>query len=93
MALYMVRVELFNASGEDYNEVHEKLAGLGLKKTVEGEDGTYNMPTGTYFGESSLSITQLRERASQIADQHSRPRAAAVFVSQVVEWQSWLFKD
>lgn len=94
MPSYMVRVELKNANGEDYNELHEKLGALGLARSVIGNDGaSYEMPTGTYYGKSDLSTGSLRERVSTLSNPHSRPGVAAVFVAEVSDWAFWLYKE
>ena len=91
MALYLVRVELFNANGEDYNELHDQMERRGLYRQIKADNGgLYDMPSGTYFGESELSTVKLQEWVSSMADPHSHPTAASVFVAQVGDWQSFL---
>lgn len=67
MANYMVRVEIFKADSEEYADLHKALEALGLKRTVQGDTGVLRMPPGTYYGASSLSTHELRERVKTIA--------------------------
>ncbi len=47
MANYMVRVEIFKADSEEYADLHKALEALGLKRTVQGDNGVLRMPPGT----------------------------------------------
>ncbi|MBK5416381.1 hypothetical protein [Pseudomonas sp. TH31] len=90
MAEYMVRVEIFKADSEDYIDLHKGLEALGLKRTVQGGDGLRKMPPGTYFGSSSLTAYDLREKVRLIASPFSHPRDPSIFVSQSSDWSGWL---
>lgn len=95
MAEYMARVELFRASGEDYTDLHEKMAGLGLKRTVRFDDGKmYDMPIGTYFGTSKLNTSMLRDRVKAISDPLTLRGAASIFLCRVQEgeWSAFLYE-
>ncbi|MFT0869691.1 hypothetical protein [Pseudomonas sp. CAM1A] len=90
MAEYMVGVELFNVNAEEYNQFHEQLSTQGLFRQIKSDNGLYcDMPSGTYFGESKLSVSQLQEWVSSVADQVSSP-GAAVFVVRIAERCSFL---
>lgn len=94
MAEYMVRVELSNAGGEDYSDLHEGMEVLGLNRTLVFENGKrYKMPRGTYFGSSHLGTVALRDRVKLIADPLATLGVASVFVCQSQDWQAWLFED
>lgn len=90
MPEYMVRVEIFKADSEEYSDLHKALEALGLKRTVPGQNGLLKMPPGTYFGSSSLSTHDLRERVKVIAAPFSSPVDPSVFVSQSSDWSAWL---
>ncbi len=90
MAEYMVRVEIFKADSEEYADLHKGLEALGLKRTVQGDNGLLRMPPGTYYGSSSLTTYELRERVKAIAAPFSYPADPSVFVSQSSDWSSWL---
>ncbi|UVK81327.1 hypothetical protein LOY46_17330 [Pseudomonas sichuanensis] len=94
MAEYLVRVELFNANAEEYNQLHEQLGTLGLFRQIRADNGVYyDMPSGTYFGESGLGPAELQVRVSREADRLSHPRAASVFVARLTDWQSSLHQS
>ncbi|SIR83845.1 hypothetical protein SAMN05216509_5314 [Pseudomonas sp. B10] len=91
MAEYLVRVELFNANADDYNELHEKMKNKGLVRQIKSDGGVfYEMPSGTYFGSSELSALDLQVWVSGMADPHSSPKRAAVFVGQLSDWSAFL---
>jgi len=95
MAEYMVRVELFRASGEDYSDLHEKIDALGLKRTVLFDDGkTYGMSIGTYFGTSTLGTSELRDRVKSISDPLTSRGSASIFLCRVHEheWSAFLYE-
>ncbi|WP_109477600.1 type V toxin-antitoxin system endoribonuclease antitoxin GhoS [Paraburkholderia sp. C35] len=63
MASFITRVELQNASAEDYERLHSEMESRGFKRTISGKNGTsYKLPTATY----SLSFIGT---ASQVSDQ------------------------
>lgn len=94
MAEYFVRVELFSAKGDDYSDLHDGMAALGLNRTVRFDDGhEYRLPTGSYFGSSQLNSAQLRDRVRAVANPQSPHRNASVFVCQSSDWSAWLYVD
>lgn len=90
MAEYMVRVEIYKANSEGYEELHKALEMLGMKRTVQGDSKLLKMPDGTYFGTSSLTAEQLRKRIHEMARPFSHPSDPSIFVSQSVDWSAWL---
>lgn len=94
MPEYMVRVELHKANSEDYNDLHERMAALGLQRTVVFDDGkTYAMPIGTYHGSCGLEPGDLRDRVVNIATPLSSPGGPSVFLCKSQEWSARLFTD
>lgn len=90
---YFVRVELFKAEAEDYEKVHLKMEENGFFRAIEADNGgIYNMPSGTYFGNSALETLQVQILVSGIADQFSTPEAS-VFVAQLATWQAFLHRS
>ncbi|PRA53201.1 MULTISPECIES: DUF2622 domain-containing protein [Pseudomonas] len=95
MAQYLVRVELFGANGEGYEDLHEKMEALGLKRSVVFDDGkTYAMPIGTYFGSSSLDSGSLRDKVRIVSKPLSPTKEAAIFACQVQDqhWSAFLYQ-
>ena len=93
MAEYMVRVELLKAGWDDYDDLHEGMEALGLKRTVIFEDGSVRkLPIGTYFGVSNLEINDIRDRVRVIATPLSATSGPYIFVSQSQLWSAFLPK-
>lgn len=95
MAEFIVRVELFGANGEGYEDLHGKMETLGLRRTVVFSDGkTYAMPIGTYFGASSLGVEPLRDRVAAFSKPLSPIKDAAIFACAVQnqQWSAFLYE-
>ncbi|MBS4088699.1 hypothetical protein [Pseudomonas rustica] len=94
MANYMVRVELFGASPEDYERLHARMDALGIERELTFSDGSKRqMPSGTYFGPSSFDVASVRDRIKVFANPLSPQKDAAIFVCQVKddEWSAFLY--
>jgi len=94
MAQYLVRVELFGANAKGYEDLHERMEALGLKRTVTFTGGViHEMPTGTYFGPSGLDVTALRDRVRATAATVSPHKDPAIFACQIKdqEWSAFLY--
>ncbi|EPK4060844.1 DUF2622 domain-containing protein [Morganella morganii subsp. morganii] len=90
MSEYLVRVEIYDASIEDYEFLHNAMSGIGMYKSlhIQGLD-LKALPDGTYFGASLLTAIALRDRVLAI----SRPLSSdepSIFVAQVSDWASCL---
>ncbi|KJW97197.1 hypothetical protein RZ87_16215 [Enterobacter roggenkampii] len=49
MTRYTVRVELHNAEGNDYDDLHKEMAKQGFSKTIYLQDsGMHDLPTAEY---------------------------------------------
>ena len=81
MATFIARVELHDATAADYDKLYEVMAKDGFTKTVHSDDGTYNLPTGTY----RLVKETTSEAASALASSAaaSTGRRSALYVAQV----------
>lgn len=96
MAQYMARVELFGANSEDYEKLHARMDAMGIEREVEYEGNvTYEMPTGTYFGSSSLHVEAVRDKIRGFANPLSPDKDAAIFVVQVKDgqWSAFLYQS
>lgn len=50
MAQFTTRVELHQASAQDYETLHAAMAGQGFSRTILGNDGKwYHLPTAEYL--------------------------------------------
>ncbi|MFQ6333986.1 hypothetical protein [Methylophilus sp. 3sh_L] len=67
MARFTVRVELHDASWEQYNELHKKMSLQGFTDTIEGESKTVQMPPAEYNFEGSVTRQDVLDRAKNAA--------------------------
>ncbi|GLO38908.1 hypothetical protein PPUN15366_05520 [Pseudomonas putida] len=94
MTQYLVRIELFGASASSYEDLHESMEILGMKRSVRFSDGKdYAMPIGTYFGDSGLSLDALRDKVRATSKPLSPSKDAAVFVCAIQQnqWAAFLY--
>lgn len=81
MSSFMVRVELHNASYQDYLRLHAEMARWGFARTILGSNGqTYHLPTAEYDITTDRTAAQVREAAIRAAAATGRP--AWVLVTQ-----------
>lgn len=68
MASFITRVELHQASWQDYENLHKQMEARGFVRKIQGGDGAwYNLPTAEYFATGSLDASQVRDLARQAA--------------------------
>ncbi len=68
MARFTVRVELHDATQDDYERLQELMQAAGFFRTIKGEDGTkFHLPSSEYNFEGSIDINTVRERAKGAA--------------------------
>ncbi|UEW68645.1 type V toxin-antitoxin system endoribonuclease antitoxin GhoS [Burkholderia gladioli] len=68
MAQFVTRVELLNASSDDYEKLHGEMKKRFFERNISGDDGkTYTLPTATYSIDSSLPIEEVRNSAVSAA--------------------------
>lgn len=80
MANFVVRVELHDATWEDYDKLHRAMELAGFSKTIVGDDGIhYELPPAEYhFPESTLNGTQVHKFAKAAANSTQRTNAVVV---------------
>ncbi|MBX6510503.1 hypothetical protein BTW15_01420 [Pseudomonas syringae pv. tomato] len=94
MPQYLVRVELFGASSENYERLHANMDAIGIGREIVFAGGVKHlMPAGTYFGSSTLGVESVRDRVKTFANPLSPDRSAAIFACQVKdgEWSAFLY--
>lgn len=86
---YQVRVEMpYPTAWDEYEQLHERLANIGLYKQIVGDDGaSYDLPDAEYYGFVPLGYTELRDLVSAITC-GIRP-GAKVLVTQTVR-SAWI---
>ncbi|AYY81124.1 DUF2622 domain-containing protein [Proteus vulgaris] len=94
MTQYAVRVELYNADYDDYDDLHKKMSGISMNRYVTYSDGVkYDLPNGTYIGYSHLTTEQLRDEVRRISKPLSLTKDASVIVFAVSGWGSFLYQS
>ncbi|MBS9422266.1 MULTISPECIES: type V toxin-antitoxin system endoribonuclease antitoxin GhoS [Photorhabdus] len=93
MANYLVRVEIYDADYSDYETLHKKMLAIGFYKYIKYSDGkSHDLPSGTYFGKSSLSPSQIRDKVKSVASPlSSKDPSLFVCKFQASEWSSLLY--
>jgi len=68
MASFTIRVEMRNASSEDYTRLHEAMEAKGYSREIQNSVGTvFHLPTAEYVAEKNLSVRSVRDEVSKIA--------------------------
>ena len=69
MAAFMTRIELHNATWQDYENLHRQMEAAGFSRTIQGGDGVwYKLPTAEYVIYTNLTIDQVRALAKGCAN-------------------------
>ena len=85
MANYVARIELHNASHDDYETLHAAAQRRGLLRTIVASDGKkYQLPTGTYVVENTNATLQQVYDAAEAAATETRKKFWVV----VADWSS-----
>lgn len=88
MALFTIRVELHNASWDQYTELYKHLSALGITDTIVGDDGVrYRMSPAEYNFEGNATCVQVRDAVDAAAAKVVR--SYAVFVTEAVR-RTWV---
>ena len=87
MAQFTVRVELHNASFDDYTALHSAMEQRGFSRLIQSDDGrTYHLPWAEYSGSGSLSSAQVRDIAKAAADSTGKKNGVLVTESNSRAW-------
>jgi hypothetical protein len=69
MAHYTTRVELHDATEENYQTFHAEMEELGFTRTITAHDGTtYRLPSAEYNYEGEIPIDTVLDKAKYAAD-------------------------
>ncbi len=70
MSMFITRVELYGtASWQDYEKLHGEMERHGFSRTITSDKGTvYNLPTATYYRNSSSPRSSILEDAKRAAN-------------------------
>jgi hypothetical protein len=83
MASFTIRVELHQASYQDYENLHAAMEKAGFSRSITSDEGkVYHLPTAEYDRESGLTTAQVLEQAKAAAN--STGKTNAVLVTEAV---------
>jgi hypothetical protein len=84
MSMFTTRVELHNATWEDYETLHTAMESAGFSRTITSDDGiTYQLPTAEYNVVGNYTIQQVFDAAWTAAG--SVGKKYAVLVSEAAK--------
>jgi hypothetical protein len=87
MANFTVRVELHEATWEDYEMLHAAMAARGFSRQIKGDNGkTYQLPLAEYTGSGNLDSERVREIAREAANTTGKNNAVLVSESTSRAW-------
>lgn len=87
MSSCTVRVELHNATWQNYVDLAEDLAGSGIVDEITGSDRiTYKLPPAEYNYEGSANADAVLNTAREAADRTGRTNAVLVSESTRRTW-------
>ena len=86
MARFSVRIELHDASWEQYTELHEKMSLQGFADTITTEKGAVQMPPAEYNFEGAVTKEQVLEKAKTAASSVVKKYAVLVTESNGRTW-------
>ncbi len=88
MASYLARVELHQATYDDYETLHEAMKRRGFSRIIVSNDGKrYRLPTGTYSVENTNATLEQAYNAAQAA----AAETGKSFWSIIVDWTTARF--
>jgi len=87
MARYTIRIELHDATWDDYEEMYKYLAAQGIADIVTSDDGArYKMPPAEYNYDGNATRAQVLEIAKASAGKVVRSYAVLVTESNGRTW-------
>lgn len=70
MGLFMIRVELHNASSQDYAQLAKNLANIGIVDIITSHDGrTFRLPPAEYCYEGQSTLQGIYNSTHTVASQ------------------------
>jgi hypothetical protein len=73
---YLIRIELH--STVDYHPLYDALARRKIFKTINANNGTYELPTGTYYFNGISTAEAVRAAAVAACVEAGHPNAAVI---------------
>jgi hypothetical protein len=83
----MTRVELHDATYNDYEVLHSAMAAEGFSRTITGDNGiVYHLPTAEYYRSTQLSLEQVLESARRATSRTGKHYGAIATVANGSMW-------
>jgi hypothetical protein len=87
MATFLTRVELHDATYENYVQLHDFMGQEGFTATIRGGDGAlYQLPPAEYHLSANCTIEDARAKASRAAQKTQRNYAVLVSEYSRAAW-------
>jgi hypothetical protein len=87
MPSFTTRVELHQASYQDYENLHAAMENAGFSRFITSDDGqTYHLPTAEYDRSGDLTRSQVLSQARAAANSTGRDNAVLVTESKGRTW-------
>ena len=87
MTAFTTRVELHDASYQDYERLHTAMHAEGFTRTITSDQGVrYWLPTAEYYRTASLTRSQVLDSAKRAAGTTSKSFAVVVTEANGVTW-------
>lgn len=88
MSNFTVRIELHNASSDDYEKLHEEMENAGFSRTITTESGAvHHLPAAEYSYSGKITTEEVRDLARDTAKKvKSKP---AVLVTKADGSRRW----
>ncbi|MCW0379063.1 hypothetical protein NB697_001909 [Xanthomonas sacchari] len=87
MADFTIRIVLSDATWDEYEEMYQHLAAVGITNEITSDNGTtYRMPPAEYNYQSNATRTQILELAKVAAAKVARKYAVFVTESKGRAW-------
>jgi hypothetical protein len=88
VAKFMTRVELHDATYNDYLQLHGFMRQEGFTNTIRGDDGIlYQLPPAEYHIEAPWTAVQARDVASRAAQKTQRTFAVLTAEYNAAAWR------
>ena len=88
MPKFTTRVELHNANGDDYDNLHDEMKAEGFTRTIKNSDGeSYRLPTAEYNYIGNNTASEVRDKAADAAGRVKKKFAVLVTESASRSWQ------
>lgn len=87
MADFTVRIELRNADGNDYENLHEKMEAHGYSRDIESNTGEmFKLIDAEYVTQKNLTVSEVRDEAKILAESVKSPVRVLVTESAGRSW-------